>query len=82
MKSQIQLDASNRIVLSRDVRRAAGIPPRQKLRIIASPGRIVLEVEPELTGRIVRRGKLRVWTGKVPQTSLSDAVSATRRYER
>jgi hypothetical protein len=82
MKSEIQLDASNRIVLSRDIRRAAGIPPGQKLRVSASPGRIVLEVEPDHGGRIVRRGKLKVWTGKVPATSLSEAVAAARHYER
>jgi hypothetical protein len=37
----VQLDASNRIILSRDLRRAAGIARRQKLKISAGPGRIV-----------------------------------------
>ena len=39
------LDASNRIVFSREVRRAAGIPQRQKLLVSATRGRIVLEME-------------------------------------
>lgn len=33
MKTTVELDASNRIVLSREVRRAAGIARRQKLMI-------------------------------------------------
>ena len=82
MNAVIQLDASNRIVLSRDLRRAAGIPRRQKLRVSASPGRILLEVEPNPQGKIVRRGKIKVWTGKVPATPLNEAVESARRYER
>jgi hypothetical protein len=39
------LDASNRIVLSKDLRRAAGIERGQKLKATAGPGRIVLELE-------------------------------------
>src|SRR6185436_10338909 len=46
MKTTVELDASNRIVLSRELRRAAGIPRRQKLIVSATPGRIVLEMEP------------------------------------
>jgi hypothetical protein len=81
MNATIQLDASNRIVLSRDLRRAAGIPRRQKLSVSATPGRIVLEVAPN-AGKVVRRGKLRLWTGEVPATPLEDAVEQVRRYQR
>ncbi len=82
MKTTIELDASNRIVLSREVRRAAGIPRRQKLIVSATPGRIVLEMEANASGRIVKRGKLRVWTGAVPATPLGVAVSQSRHYSR
>jgi hypothetical protein len=78
----VQLDASNRIVLPRDLRRAAGVPRGQKLKASASPGRIVLEVEPATGGKIIRRGKLKLWTGEVPSTPLADAVEAARQYER
>ena len=82
MNAILQLDPSNRIVLSKDIRRAAGIPRRQKFRASVSPGRIVLEVEPNHVGKIVRRGKLKVWTGKVPSVPLAQAVESVRRYER
>jgi hypothetical protein len=81
MTATIRLDRSNRIVLSRDLRRAAGIPPGQKLKVSATPGRVVLEVEPN-PGRVVKRGKLKVWTGQVPTTPIEEAVDVVRHYER
>lgn len=82
MTTTVQLDASNRIVLPLDLRRAAGVPRGQKLRASATPGRIVLEIEPVAAGKVVRRGKLKLWTGEVPATPLQEAVEATRHYER
>ena len=82
MTTTIRLDGSNRIVLSRDLRRAAGLAPGQTLVASAVPGRIVLEAATQSTGRIAKRGKLKVWTGPVPQTPLAEAVEAARRYER
>jgi hypothetical protein len=81
MNATVQLDGSNRIVLSRELRRAAGIPRRQKLKVSATPGRIVLEVEPN-RGKVVKRGKLKVWTGPVPAIPLEEAVEVVRHYER
>lgn len=78
----VQLDASNRIVLPRDLRRAAGIPRGQKLKASATLGRITLEVEAAAHGKVVKRGKLKLWTGDVPATPLSEAVAAARHYER
>jgi hypothetical protein len=82
MQTTITLDASNRIVLSRELRRAAGIPRRQKLMVSATPGRIVLEMQAIASGRIVKRGKLKVWTGAVPATPIEEAVAQTRHYTR
>ena len=82
MKTTIALDASNRIVLSRELRRAAGIPRRQKLLASATPGRVVLEMEPNTSGRVIKRGKLKVWTGAVPPTPIEEAVDQTRHYTR
>jgi hypothetical protein len=81
MSTTIVVDASSRIVLSRDLRRAAGISPRQKFRVSATPGRILLEIEPN-AGKVVKRGKLKVWTGSVPSTPLESAVERARHYER
>lgn len=78
----VQLDASNRIVLPRELRRAAGIPRGQKLKASATPGRIVLELEPTAHGKVVNRGKLKLWTGEVPSTPLAEAVEVARHYER
>ena len=82
MKKLITMDASNRIVLSRDLRLAAGIPTKQKLLVSATPGRIVLEIPPNNTGRVVRRGKLKVWTGRVPTIPIEEAVRQTRHHTR
>jgi hypothetical protein len=82
MITTIELDASNRIVLSRELRRAAGIPRRQKLMASATPGRIVLEIEANTSGRIIKRGKLKVWTGAVPATPVGEAVEQSRHYTR
>jgi len=82
MQTTIELDASNRIVLSRELRRAAGIPRGQKLMVSATPGRIVLEMQANPAGRVVRRGKLKVWTGAVPPTPLEAAVEQARHYTR
>ena len=81
MIATVRLDGSNRIVLSRDLRRAAGIPRGQKLKVSATPGRVVLEVEPN-PGKVVRRGKLKMWTGQVPATPIEEAVDVVRHYER
>jgi bifunctional DNA-binding transcriptional regulator/antitoxin component of YhaV-PrlF toxin-antitoxin module len=82
MKTTVVLDASNRIVLSRELRRAAGIPRRQKLEVSATPGRIVLEIRANTSGHIVKRGKLKVWTGAVPSTPIGEAVEQSRHYNR
>lgn len=82
MKAIVKLDASNRIVLSRELRRAAGIPRRQKLLVSATPGRIVLEMECNISGRVIKRGKLKVWTGAVPTTPIQEAVEQSRHYTR
>ena len=82
MTTIVQLDNSNRIVLPRDLRRAAGIPRGQKLKASATPGRITREVDSAARGKVIKRGKLKVWTGAVPTTPLAEAVSAARQYER
>ena len=78
MQTTLVLDASNRIVLSRELRRAAGIPRLQKLKVSATPGRIILEMEENSSGRVVKRGKLKVWTGSVPPAPIEAAVDRLR----
>jgi bifunctional DNA-binding transcriptional regulator/antitoxin component of YhaV-PrlF toxin-antitoxin module len=78
----VQLDGSNRIVLPLELRRAAGVPRGHRLKASATPGRIVLEMEPAAHGKVVNRGRLKLWTGAVPATTLAEAVDAARHYER
>jgi hypothetical protein len=39
-------------------------------------------MEPASQGKVVKRGKLKLWTGAVPPTPLEEAVEAARHYER
>ena len=82
MKAKVQLDPSNRIVLSKDLRRVAGFGPGQKLKASAGPGRIVLEVESNPTGKVVKRGKLKVWAGSVPSLPLADGLCTNNAFNR
>ena len=82
MNTIVEPDKHNRIVLTRDIRKAAGIEEGEQLRLTASPGRIVLEVKVESSGKIIRKGGLKVWTGKVPPIPLEDAVRKARHYSR
>jgi hypothetical protein len=82
MEATIKLDSSNRIVLTRALRQAAGILPGQKLRVASTPGRMVLEVEANTSGRVVKSGKLKVWTGAVAATPIEEAVDSVRHYTR
>jgi hypothetical protein len=81
MKATIQLDDSNRIVITRRLREIAAIARGEKLRASATPGRIVLEVQPN-QGKVVNKGRLKLWTGEVPSLPLEEAVKRTRSYER
>ena len=82
MKTTVEMDASNRIVLSQEVRKAAGIYRKRKLNVSVTPGRIILETAARIPGRIVKRGKLKVWTGAVSATSIQEATDRLRHYTR
>lgn len=82
MTATIEPDKQNRIVLTREIRKAAGFPSGEPLRLSVSPGRIVLEVKPESSGKIIKKGGLKIWTGKVPPIPLEEAVAQARHYSR
>ena len=79
MKTTVALDDSNRIVLSRELRRAAGFPRGQKLQASAKPGRIVLEIQANASGLTVKHAKIKAWTGPMPATAIGAAVRRARR---
>jgi hypothetical protein len=82
MNMTVEPDKHNRIVLTRDIRQAAGIAAGEQLNLTASPGRIVIEVKATTSGKIIRKGGLKVWTGKVPPIPLEEAVQKARKYSR
>ena len=82
MNAIIEPDKQNRIVLTREIRNAAGFQSGEPMKLTASPGRIVLEVKPESSGKIIKKGGLKVWTGKVPPIPLDEAVNMSRHYSR
>jgi hypothetical protein len=82
MNTIIEPDKQNRIVLTREVRQAAGFAPGEPMQLTVSPGRIVLEVKPESSGKIIKKGGLKIWTGKVPPIPLEEAVEKSRHYFR
>lgn len=82
MNMVIEPDKQNRIVLTRDIRKAAGIAPGEPMQVTVSPGRIVLEVKPDSSGKIIKKGGLKIWAGKVPPIPLEEAVEKSRHYFR
>jgi hypothetical protein len=39
-------------------------------------------MEANHSGRVIKRGKLKVWTGAVPATPIEEAVEQSRHYTR
>ena len=72
------LDNFNRLPVSRALRATAGFKPRQPLRAIAMPGKIIIEAMPS-SGRLVKRKGRVVWTGELPHgVNSANAVNALR----
>ena len=82
MNAIIEPDKQNRIVLTREIREAAGIAPGESLKLSVSPGRVVLEVRPESRGKIIKKAGIKMWTGKVPPIPVEEAVDKARHYFR
>jgi hypothetical protein len=82
MNTIIEPDKQNRIVLTREIREAAGFTPGEPLNLTVSPGRVILEVKPDSRGKIIKKNGLKIWTGKVPSIPLEEAVQKSRHYFR
>jgi hypothetical protein len=83
VNATIQLDNSGHAALSRKILRAAGFESGQKLKVSATPGRIVLESESRsVCGKVKKRGNLKIWTGPVPNIPLEVAIDRIRHFER
>jgi bifunctional DNA-binding transcriptional regulator/antitoxin component of YhaV-PrlF toxin-antitoxin module len=82
MKTVTQLDKTQRLVLTKAMRDAAGISNGEKLLVTAMPGQILISPARRATGRIVRKGKAKVFTGDIPDVDVAEAVNAARHYTR
>jgi hypothetical protein len=79
MKTTTTLDPTHRVVITSEMRKAAGLKPGQKLHVQASPGMVILSVPP-VAAKIVTKGKLKVIDAPVPEFDVAAAVDRARRY--
>ena len=78
MKTAVTLDSTNRIVLTKAIRQAAGIAEGATLTLSAMPGVIVIGAEPK-RAKIVKKGKIKVLYGNPPTTPVQEDVNESRR---
>jgi bifunctional DNA-binding transcriptional regulator/antitoxin component of YhaV-PrlF toxin-antitoxin module len=77
-----RLDKTQRLVLTKAMREAAGIGPGEKLLVTAHPGLILISPAARAKGKVVRKGKLKVFDGDIPDVDVAEAVNAARHYTR
>jgi bifunctional DNA-binding transcriptional regulator/antitoxin component of YhaV-PrlF toxin-antitoxin module len=82
VKTVTTLDKTQRLVLTKAMRQVAGISPGEKLEVTATPGLILIAPASRAHGRIVRKGKAKVFTGKIPDLDGAAVVNAVRHYTR
>ena len=82
MKIITKLDKTQRLVLTKEMRLVAGIVTGEKLEVTAMPGAILIAPAHRAKGRVVRKGKLKVFDGEIPDVDLAGAVNAARHYTR
>ena len=82
MKTVTHLDKTQRIVLTKAMREAAGIAAGENLLVTAYPGLILIAPATRAKGKVTRKGKLKVFDGEVPDVDVAEAVNAARHYTR
>jgi bifunctional DNA-binding transcriptional regulator/antitoxin component of YhaV-PrlF toxin-antitoxin module len=75
-------DSTHRIVLTKEIRNALNLKPGQPLEVSISAGAVFLSPVVAGNGKIVRKGKLKVYSGKIPDMDVEEAVSKARHYTR
>jgi bifunctional DNA-binding transcriptional regulator/antitoxin component of YhaV-PrlF toxin-antitoxin module len=75
-------DSTHRVVLTREIRHALNLKPGQPLDVSITTGAVLLTPVPTRTGKVVRKGKLKVYTGKIPNVDVEKAVAKARHYTR
>lgn len=81
MKTHVTPDGTHRIVLTKEMRQAAGIRPGEPLEVSITPGVIILSA-PSTKAKLKKKGKLTVIDGPVPDIDIAEAVNLARHYVR
>ena len=79
---QVVPDSTHRIVLTKEIRDALNLRPGEPLEVSITAGAVFLSPVPMAGGKLVRKGKLKVYTGKIPDIDVEKAVSKARKYTR
>ena len=72
-------DSTHRIVLNKEVRDALDLKPGQPLEMSISSGAVFLTPAPLSAGKVIPKGKIKVYAGKIPKVDVEEAVRKTRR---
>ena len=72
-------DSTHRIVLTKEVREALDLQPGQPLEMSISAGAVFLTPSPISRGKVVRKGKIKVYAGRIPNIDVEEAIRKTRR---
>jgi bifunctional DNA-binding transcriptional regulator/antitoxin component of YhaV-PrlF toxin-antitoxin module len=75
-------DSTHRIVLTKEIRNALNLKPGEPLNVSISAGAVFLTPLSKRPGKLVRKGKIKVYTGKIPNVDVEEAINKSRQYPR
>ena len=75
-------DSTHRIVLTREIRDALNLKPGQPLDVSISAGAVLLSPLPLTGGKLIRKRKLKVYKGKIPDIDVEEAIAKSRQPSR
>lgn len=71
-------DSTHRIVLTKEIREALNLQPGQPLDVSISSGAVFLTPAPLSRGKVVLKGKFKVYRGKIPAIDVEEAIAKSR----
>ena len=74
-------DSTHRIVLTKEIRNALNLKPGEPLNVSISAGAVFL-TPAKPNGKLVRKGKIKVYTGEIPKVDVEEAINKARQYPR
>jgi AbrB family looped-hinge helix DNA binding protein len=78
---QVTPDSTHRIVLTKEIRSALNLKPGEPLNVSISAGAVFL-TPAKRKGKLVRKGKIKVYTGEIPNIDVEEAIHKARQYPR